>query len=237
MTDPLDAILDAHGGMHHWRTISSIDVEMSVRGLLFRAKRIRPLRHARLTVGTRDPHAVLHDFPDPGREAVLHGTNLVEIRDPSGRVLESRTDPREAFSDRRRLRYWDALDFTYFCGYAMWCYLTLPFLLRHPGVRVRECGNGEGTHLTVTFPDDIPTHSPTQELYFDGAGRLVRHDYTAEVVGSWARAVHLCGDYRRFGELWLPTTRRVYPKGLFNRALPAPTLVAIDIHDARTRTS
>lgn len=235
--DPLSTIIDAHGGLDYWNTLSSIDVEMSVRGLLFRTKHIRPLRHARLTVGTRDPYAVLHDFPGPGRQTVLNGAKLVEIRDTSGAVLESRTDPREAFADRRRLLYWDALDFTYFCGYAMWCYLTLPFLLRHPGMRLRESGNGEGTRLSVTFPDDIPTHSPTQELYFDAAGRLVRHDYTAEVVGAWAKAAHLCRDYRRFGQLWVPTTRRVYPKGPGHRALPAPTLVAIDIHDVRPRTS
>jgi hypothetical protein len=64
---------------------------------------------------------------------------------------------------------------------------------------------------------------------------LRRHDYTAEVVGDWASAIHLCEDYRQFGGLWMPTKRRVYPKGLFNRPLPLPTLVAIDIHDALPR--
>jgi hypothetical protein len=33
----------------------------------------------------------------------------------------------------------------------------------------------------------------------------------------------------------MPTTRRVYPKGPFNRPLPFPTLVAIDVHDAQPR--
>jgi hypothetical protein len=38
-----------------------------------------------------------------------------------------------------------------------------------------------------------------------------------------------------FGGLRLPTRRRVYPAGPFTRPLPFPTLVAIDIHDARAR--
>ena len=237
MADPLESIIDAHGGMDYWSTLTHIDVDMSVRGLLFRSKRVRPLNHVRLTVDTRSPHTVLHDFPRPGRRAVLHGPRLVEIRDASGALVEARTDPRGAFADPRRRRHWDALDFTYFCGYAMWCYLTLPFLLRHPGVLVAKSAGPGGTRMAVTFPEDIPTHSRTQELHFDVTGRLVRHDYTAEVVGSWARAVHLCRDYRRFGDLWLPTSRRVYPKGPMNRPLPAPTLVAIDIHNAWPRRS
>jgi hypothetical protein len=72
-------------------------------------------------------------------------------------------------------------------------------------------------------------------MYFDRTGLLHRHDYTAEVVGSWAGAIHLCDDYRQFGGLRMPTTRRVYPKGPFNRPLPFPTLVAIDVHDAQPR--
>ncbi|MCW1958076.1 MAG: hypothetical protein KIH64_005930, partial [Mycobacterium sp.] len=97
-------------------------------------------------------------------------------------------------------------------------------------------GADGATRITAGFPPGLPTHSPTQEFHFDGSGRLVRHDYTAEVVGSWAKAAHMCSSYRQFGGLWLPTRRRVYPRGPFARTLPLPTLVAIDIHDARPRS-
>ncbi len=86
------------------------------------------------------------------------------------------------------------------------------------------------------YPPDVPTHSPTQELHFDATGRLVRHDYTAEVVGSLGQGGAPVPDYRKFGGLWLPTTRRVFPRGPANRCLPLPTLVAIDIHNARPLT-
>jgi len=229
----MDDILAAHGGMAYWRSLSSIDLEMSARGFLFTAKRVRPQRHVRLSINTRKPEVTLHDYPAPGQRAVVHGAQRIEILDGSGAVLDSRADPRAGFTRRRRSLYWDALDFAYFSGYAMWNYTTLPFLLSDPGFTVEVSPAADGwTRLRVGFPPGVPTHSPIQDLYFDAAGRLTRHDYTAEVVGSWAKAAHLCTGYRQFGGLWLPTRRRVYPKGPFARPLPFPTLVAIDVHDA-----
>jgi len=235
MTEALNRIFDAHGGLDHFRSLSSIDVEISAWGFLFTVKRITPQRHARLTISTREPHVVLHDYPARAQSAVVQGGRRVEIRHADGSVLEARDNPRQAFRSGRLLR-WDAIDFAYFCGYAMWNYMNLPFLLAFPGVTVTESDRQTtGTRLQVSYPDAIPTHSATQELYFDQSGRLVRHDYTADVVGSWAKAAHLCRDYRQFGGLWVPTTRRVYPRGPGNRPLPLPTLVAVDIHDVQPR--
>jgi hypothetical protein len=231
-------ILDAHGGLDYWHSLACIDIEISAYGFLFTTKRVPPQRHARLTINTRKPEVTLWDYPAPGQRATLHGTDRVEITDGGGSVLQSRTNPRAAFAGKRLLTPWDALDFAYFSGYAMWNYLTLPFLLLEPGVTVhstdRPAAKGM-TRLLVGYPPTIPTHSTDQELYFDQTGRLHRHDYTAEVVGSWATAIHLCDDYRQFGGLQMPTTRRVYPKGPFNRPLPFPTLVAVDVHDAQPR--
>ena len=235
MTEALSRIFDAHGGLDHWRSLASLDVEMSTWGFLFTVKRIPSQRHARLTISTREPQVVLHDYPADGRHAVVQGGKRVEIRNADGSVAQARDNPRQAFRSGRLLR-WDAIDFAYFCGYAMWNYLNLQFLLADPGVTVTESDRQTtGTRLQVRYPDAVPTHSPIQELYFDESGRLTRHDYTAEVVGSWAKAAHLCRDYRQFGGLWVPTTRRVYPRGPGNRPLPLPTLVAVDIHDVQPR--
>lgn len=62
---------------------------------------------------------------------------------------------------------------------------------------------------------------------------MKRLDYTAEVVGKRARAVHLCYNYRSFGGLKAPTTRRVYPLMTGVTPLPAPTLIALEIHDIK----
>jgi hypothetical protein len=232
----LDHILEAHGGLDYWRSLSSVELEMSARGFLFTAKHVPPQQHVHLTISTRIPEVVLHDYPEPGQRTVLRGADRLEVLDASGGVIQTREDPRDAFARPRRLLYWDALDFGYFCGYAMWNYINLPFLLAGPEFDVEQRSGAEGqTLLKVDFPPGLPTHSPAQEFHVDTWGRLTRHDYTAEVIGPWAKGAHFCHDYRRFGGLSLPTRRRVYPKGPGGRPLPFPILVAIDIHDAQPR--
>jgi hypothetical protein len=237
MTAGLDRILDAHGGLDYWNSLTSIDLEMSAHGFLFAAKHVPRQHRVHLTISTRKPEAVLHDYPAAGQRTVLHGAQRVEVRDGDGTVLQTRTNPRDAFRFGRRSLYWDALDFAYFSGYAMWNYTNLPFLLSDPRFSVETLPGADGvTRLRVGFPPGLPTHCGTQEFFFDTSGRLTRHDYTAEVVGSWAKAAHLCENYRQFGGLWLPTRRRVYPRGPLGRPLPLPTLVAIDVHDAQPQS-
>jgi hypothetical protein len=76
----LQRILDAHGGLRYWQTLSAVEVELSVWGVLFGTKHIRPLRHAVVAVDTDDPRAVIKDFPEPGCTAALLGNRRVEIR-------------------------------------------------------------------------------------------------------------------------------------------------------------
>ena len=122
----LSTILDAHGGLDYWRTLSAIDVEFSASGFLFTAKRVPPQHHVRLTISTRTPEATLHDYPEPGQHTTLYGTSRVETTAADGAVLQTRVNPRAAFARPRPWTSWDALDFAYFSGYAMWNYLTLP---------------------------------------------------------------------------------------------------------------
>ena len=167
----LNRILEAHGGLQYWQSLAAVEVSMSTWGFLFQAKRIRPLDHAVITVDTNDPRVVMKDFPSPGCTTALLGTRRVETRDASGAVLRYRDNPRQAFGAGRRSLYWDELDFAYFCGYAMWTYLTLPFLLLRTGVSIDRCEQDVdgSTTLAVGFPDYLPTHSPTQTLYFNPA--------------------------------------------------------------------
>lgn len=72
-----------------------------------------------------------------------------------------------------------------------------------------------------------------QDFYFDKDLYLRRLDYTAEVVGAWAHASHLCRDYRDFNGLKISTSRRVRPLFFGSHPLTAPTLVALEIHDIR----
>ncbi|OOG15448.1 MULTISPECIES: hypothetical protein [Pseudomonas] len=46
---------------------------------------------------------------------------------PTGRSLPS-AQPRESFQDHEENTPWDPLHRAYFNGYALWSYLTMPFL-------------------------------------------------------------------------------------------------------------
>jgi hypothetical protein len=240
----LEEALEAHGGASRWGEARRVDARVHSGGLLLRT-RVPGTRFAdyRLTVELAEPRAVMDPFPEPGLRGVFD-RGAARIERPDGEVVASRTEPREAFFGRSGLRRnfrWDPLDATYFAGYAMWNYLSFPLLLTRQGVKAREISpwhsdGAELRRLEVEFPRGLDTHSRRQTFYFDGEGRLRRHDYVAEVVGGWARAAHLCADHVQAEGLTFPARRWVRPIGPANRPLPLPTMVWIRLADLRVET-
>jgi len=178
----------------------------------------------------------LWPFPRDGERAVFdHG--LARIETDAGALISERRDPRAAFNGlsglRRNLR-WDPLDVAYFVGYAIWNYLTTPYLLTWDRLSLREGPKWRERdaiwrRLEVTFPPELHTHSTEQCFYIDERGLIRRQDYTAEPIASFARAAHYTDQHREFDGLVFPTRRRVLPRGPGGRALSRPTLVALDI--------
>ena len=167
-----------------------------------------------------------------GNVGVLEG-HTVRIEDARGDVVASRSDPRSQFPYRRRLFWWDCLDFIYFAGYAFWNYLTLPALLLRDDIDWTEVR--EGT-LKARFPPHLPTHCEVQRFHFDPATGLLRqHDYTAEVFGGWARAAHVILEHGNREGLPFPSKRRVTPRGPGGRPLPGPVLVWIEVQSWELR--
>lgn len=182
-------------------------------------------------------------FPrDRQRGVFQRGAARIESHD--GEVISSRASARAAFFGRSGLRRnirWDPLDAVYFAGYAMWNYLTFPYLLTREGVEVSDGdtwpeGGETWRRLDATFPPYIDTHSSRQTFYVDAGGRLRRHDYVPEVIGRWARAALFCADHVQAGGLLFPTRRWVHPLGPGNRSLPFPTLVSLQLTDLRVET-
>ncbi|MBI5073593.1 MAG: hypothetical protein HZB62_00240 [Nitrospirae bacterium] len=230
--------IEAHGGMDYWNSLEALDVEISAGGFLFTAKRRPVLKRVRMRALTTEPRFTFFDFPKSGLIGELIGNDEVRILDSNGKIVAQRKDPRPAFRGIRRQFFWDDLDFIYFAGYATWNYLTAPFMLARKGFLIEtleplQGALGQFTRLQVTFPPDIPTHSREQVFYFDDQRLLRRLDYTAEVVGGWAHAAHLCDDYRTFDRLKAPTRRRVLPLFFGYKPLPGPTLVALELHMIR----
>jgi hypothetical protein len=239
MSALLDEVLEAHGGLERWRAARTVRARVRSGGLLVRT-RVPGNRFAdyRLTVDVQEPRAVMDPFPRAGQRGIFE-RGRVRIETEAGDLVASRDDPRAAFFGgpgwRRNLR-WDALDSTYFAGYAMWNYLTTPFLLIRDGVQVSEGDaweeKGESwRRLEVSFPESLHTHSRRQTFYYDAQGLLRRHDYVAEVVGRWARGAHYCADHAQAAGLVFPTRRWVRPIRPGNRSMPFPTIVSLGLSE------
>lgn len=234
----LHEAIEAHGGMDYWNSLGALDAEISVSGFLFTAKQRPVLQRVRMRALTTEPRFFFHDFPKPGQTAELIGNDEVRILDKDGKIFAQRKNPRPAFRGIRRQFFWDDLDFIYFAGYATWNYLTAPFMFAREGFLIKTLEPlqgtfGQFTRLRVTFPPDIPTHSSEQIFYFDDQRLLRRLDYTAEVVGGWAHAAHMCEEYRTFDRLMAPTRRWVLPLPFGHKPLPGPTLVQLELHAIR----
>ncbi|AKN16554.1 hypothetical protein MHAE_10763 [Mycobacterium haemophilum DSM 44634] len=239
MSKLLDQVMEAHGGLDRWQRARAIHARVRTGGLLVRT-RVPGNRFSdyRITVDVQQPRTVIDPFPYDGQRGVFE-RGMVRIENREGDVISSRTRPRLAFFGRSGLRRnirWDAMDSVYFAGYAMWGYLTVPYLLMREGVQVDEGqawkeGAETWRRLNVSFPPDIDTHSRRQSYYFDASGHLRRHDYVALVVGRWARAAHYCADHVQAGGLVFATRRWVHPIGPGNRPLPFPTLVSLQLSD------
>lgn len=234
MSDLLDLAIQAHGGMDRFRQLRTLRVAFSAGGLLFAAKgKRRALYDVEGLVDLARPRTTVFPYPEVGRRGEFEA-DRVWIESDRRELLSERRHPRAAFARLRQRIWWDHLDVLYFIGYALWNYMSVPFLFARPGFEVGEIepwteGEEVWRRLRVTFPDDVPTHSPRQVFYFDGRGLLRREDYTADIVSSRGRSAHYCFDHKAFSGLVIPTRRQVVPRRANDRALGGPTLAWLKI--------
>jgi hypothetical protein len=236
--DLLDRAIEAHGGIDRYRSASEISVRVQSTGWAFIIRFQRgTLADFTGRVSTAEPRAVLSPYPESGRRGIFE-RDAVRIESDSGEVLAERRNPRAAFRGLRHAIWWDHLDLLHFAGYALWNYMSTPFMFLRPGFEMEEAApweeNGERWRcLRVVFPDDVPTHSREQDFYFDDAGMLKRLDYTAEVFGSWAKAAHYCWDHKDFSGVSVATRRRVMPRRRNGRPVRMVKIVALQFDDVK----
>ena len=230
--------IDAHGGLERWRAVKELTLTVSSGGRAFSARHQgKAIRNLQAHVSPHGQRTEFVPYPTAGQSGIFE-QGSVRIESDGHGVVAQRSDPRAAFRGIRHRLWWDKLDMLYFCGYALWTYLTIPFILTEPGFEVRELepweeGDETWQRIGVTFPSEIHTHCREQTLYFDEQGLLRRHDYTAEVFAGWARAAHYCFNYQNFDGLVVPIRRKVHPRRGNNRPLTAVTLVWIEIDGVR----
>ncbi|MBV1854375.1 hypothetical protein [Catellatospora tritici] len=237
MNELLNLAIDAHGGIRRWRELSQVRTTVVSGGALFVLKGLPQDPAPReMTVWLHEEHASVTPFGAPDQKTDFT-PGRVAIEKLDGQVVVERRDPRESFAGHVLDTPWDPLDRAYFNGYAMWTYLTTPFLLAKPGVTVSEIEpwrerDETWRGLRATFPPQIASHSTDQDFYFGPDHLLRRHDYHVDVAGGFAAAQYV---YDRVGAggIVLPTKRRAYRRDGDGRPLPDEVMVSIDLSDIR----
>lgn len=231
----------AHGGMALWEGASEVRARVSSGGLAFASKlQGSAVRDVEASVSTSSQHVTFKPYPRAGQRGVLEADGTVRIETDAGELVEARENPRGAFADLRHKLWWDRMDILYFATYAIWTYISTPFVLARVGYELAELDPWEEEgerwqRLAVRFPDDVHTHCREQVFYIDAAGLIRRHDYTAEPLSSRANAAHYCFAHESFDGLIIPTRRRVYPRAHSNRRRAHPLLVWIEVPTATIR--
>jgi hypothetical protein len=163
-----------------------------------------------IEVRPHDRVTVFHGYPDAGHRGRFDRGDVRIERVADGAVTRESRDHRQTYLGRAKHRRWDALDALYFFGYALWHYHVVPFALGDARFVRTLRGPRAIQGVEVDFPPDVPTHCERQRFFFaEDDGRIVRHDYTADVIGRWARGAHFWEAYARTGGLLIARRRRV----------------------------
>jgi hypothetical protein len=212
MVELLERAVEAHGGVEKWDSVRSIDVLFNFSGGLLELKGFAGHLRPTVSINTSMPRSVFQRLGGDPDDRWIFTADRVWIERRDGLVIEERSEPRAAFAGHQRSTPWDRLHLTYFIGYAIWNYLSAPFLFTRSGFTAQELEehieNGETWRvLEVTYPDAFPAHTKVQKIYFDDDFMLKRLDYTTDVIGGVA--THYCYDPKTIDGIVIPTLRRV----------------------------
>jgi hypothetical protein len=234
MGDILSDLIEAHGGQSVWNKIAIAETSASIRGGLWTRKGWSDaLIDTQVRIETQRQVTTYTPFVEQGQSSFFT-PERVEIRS-RGQVVQERANPREAFNGHSVPTPWDLLDLAYFSGYAIWNYLTAPFIFAYPGISHEEIepwidGNTRYRRLKVTFPDSFATHCPVQTFYVGPDDLLARIDYEAVVTGGLPTA-HFMSEYKKFNGVMVPTRRRALLRGPDGTPDTDKVAVAIDLRD------
>ncbi|MWV13332.1 hypothetical protein F3I62_14595 [Pseudomonas sp. R-28-1W-6] len=233
ISELLDQVLEAHGGLDRWRQFSRVEASITSGGSLWGMKGLKQDNVSRqMLVWLHEQRASVMPFGAPNQRTA-YCPGRIAIETVEGQVVAERLDPRVAFAGHDETTPWDPLHRAYFNGYALWSYLTMPFLFSMPGVSTEEIEpwqeeTATWRRLRVRFPADVATHCEVQDFYFGDDFLLRRHDYSVDVSGAIPAAQYV-HDYVESGGLLMPSKRRAYRRDAKGRAIETELLVSIDL--------
>ena len=235
MSDLLDAVLEAHGGLSRWRQLESVSARLVQGGGLWALKgQPGVLDDVFVTARLHEEWVSHRPFGAADRRSAFT-PERVAIESDGGAVVEELRQPRTSFAGHTLETPWTTLQLAYFVGTAMWTYLTQPFTFALPGFETSELGPWDEAgerwrRLRVEWPGHLATHSTEQTLYFGDDGLIRRHDYDVEIMGG-NNAAHYISDYTEVAGMMIPTKHRVFPRAPNGEALEEPLIVSIDLSE------
>lgn len=231
MNDLLKIAIEAHGGLDRWNKYNKVKIHMLVGGMLWGAKGHPGLiADTGFEVELHQQRGRYINFENKIGQDTYFSPDRVAIID-NGQTKAELLHPRESFNGYQLETPWSKLQLIYFGTYAMWSYLTTPFLFMLPGFATREIdpwheGGETWRRLQVIYPDGFAYHSKEQILYFDVNGFLKRLDYSVDISGG-VPAAHYVFDYKEFNGMMVPTRRLVYPRDDNNQYMNEPLVVEV----------
>ena len=231
----LERVLLAHGGLDRWNRFDTVRATIVTGGQLFGMKDTpQDSSPRRMTVATKREWASVTPYGANDQRTDFTAKRIA-IEKMDGTVITERLNPAEHADGKAVDAPWDALDRAYFNGYALWTYLTTPFLFAMSGFAVEEIKPWQEQNelwrgLRVTFPSDIASHSRRQDFYFGPDFLLRRHDYHVEASGGFAAAQYVSVPVTVEG-ITLPTKRRAYMRDPDLLPMHDRLMVSIDISD------
>lgn len=229
----LDDVIDASGGLARWNSLDRFTLHLSVGGTLFSsAGHAREFKDVTAEGSTRTQSLRFTGITG-GEYSGSFQPDAITIESLDGEVLRSWRNPSLAFAEVDQPALADELHLVFFCGVAIWSYLTTPFLLAHPDVVIEELSpwheNAETwRRLRAQFPSHLITLAPEQIFYFDERALQRRTDH--DLFGM--KVAHSSWAHDSFGGIVVPTLRRAQLLRPDGTVIAKPVLMDVEIFDA-----
>jgi hypothetical protein len=233
----LSNAIEAHGGLRRWNAHNNLTATIVTGGDLWALKGVEQDQAPRtMRIDLHHQWASVAPFGKPSQRTDFSPERIAIIAE-EGRVVAERNSPRASFARHDMRTHWDPLHRAYFNGYALWTYLTTPFLLAMEGFGVQEIepwreGAEVWRGLRATFPAAIASHSNEQDFYFGPDMLIRRHDYRVEIAGDFQAAQYI-SDLISVEDIKIPTRRRAYLRDENLMPMLDTLMVSIDLSDFR----
>ncbi len=229
----LENALRASGGLDLWRLTRRFTVHLSITGPLCAAKSsTAQLKELVVEGRTHAQELEMTGFPRADMRGLYRPARVVLEAQDVGQIMERNASPEE-FKRGLQSAHWDQLQLAYYCGYLIWNYMVVPFILADPDFEAVELGEIGGTsdrRLRVVFPGRVVTHAVTQTFYFDADGFLSRQEYVSPPLGT-APIAQVFSAHQRFSGILVPTLCRLLGIGADGVPVAKPALLDIEIFD------